>query len=157
MRFIFSLAVAIIANTALAQGKTYLGTVGELVGKTVTPNVVSEFCSEREPNRAAEYQNLYASWRNRHAELFAAIDEQLDHANTVLLRQGAPGGDSPIRAATDAIGAVLKKQFESFTSDQAESLCDGYFPLLETKDAEFVAEVTTLLTEARKMDAALLE
>ena len=155
MRFIFGLVVAIVANAALAQGKTYLGTVGELAGKTITPNVVSEFCSERDPSRAAEYQNLYASWRNRHAELFAAIDEQLDHANALLLRQSAPGGDHPIRAAIDALGAAIRKQFLSFTPDQAESLCDGYFPLLETKDAEFVTEVTALLTEARRMDTAL--
>jgi hypothetical protein len=36
-----------------------LGLVGELVGATVTPNVLLEFCSEQQPDRAVEYRNLY--------------------------------------------------------------------------------------------------
>ena len=149
------LALVAIFLPGIATGATYMHIVGELAGKALAPMIVMEYCSAKHPSRTAEYEQLYTEWRERHSPVLEAIDEQIRHADIRLLRQGAPGGDSPVQAAIKSIRDSLRRQFELFTPEQAELLCNNYPAFLESKDRDFETAIPSLLSEAVEMDKAL--
>jgi hypothetical protein len=145
---------ALGATSALAQGKSYMTLVGELVGAVENPHLVQEVCVSRFPKRRAEFVAAYSAWRTRHSDVLKAIDEQVARANVRLQSQGAPPGATVV----STIGAILKRRFDTLDTGKARQLCDAYPEILKSKDEEMRTTVPGLLqvvTDAdRQMSAA---
>ena len=139
---------AACAASAAEQGKSYMMLVGDLVGAVEGPRVIQDVCATRFPKRRTEFEEAYAAWRARHADLLKAIDEQVVRANARLVSQGA----SPDTSVVTTVDGILQRQLGPLDTAKAKKLCDSYPQILKTKDGEMTSTVPALLEAVRNAD-----
>jgi hypothetical protein len=142
------------AGTAIAAGKPYMTLVGELLGAVESPRLIRDFCATRSPSSAHENSRLYDAWKLRHADLLAAVADQVARANVRLKKQGAPGGDEPINAMLAALERALEQSLSAMTTDQVVQVCGQYSKVIEDKDLE-ATSIPKLLSIVKHADEVL--
>jgi hypothetical protein len=151
------LVLALAPAFALAEGKSYMTLVGELMGATESPQMIRDYCAKRTPGTSAEYSRLYEGWATRHKDLLGAVGEQLARANVRLKKQGAPGGDRPIDFMRQMATQKLEQALGGMTSVDVVQYCSGYSQLIDKKDNEAETSIRQLLSVVEYADQKLTE
>jgi len=150
---VFALAPAF----ALAEGKSYMTLVGELVGAAEAPRMIRDYCANRAPGTAVENARLYEGWATRHKDLLGAVAEQLSRANVRLQKQGAPGGERPIEFMRKFAAQQLEQALDGMTPADVVKFCSAYPQYIEKKDKEAETSIRELLSVVEYADQKLTE
>lgn len=153
----FLLALSLVSGAALAEGKSYMALVGELLGSVETPRIVRDVCATRSPATADTNAHLYEDWKARHKELLDAIDEQIARATVRLKKQGANDGEPSMQEMVMAIQGVLEGQLDGMSKSQVQEICGRYPDLIKKKDAEASTSIQNLLEVVANADKVLSE
>jgi hypothetical protein len=151
------LVLALAPAFALAEGKSYMTLVGELMGAAETPRMIRDICANRAPGTAVEYARLYEGWAMRHKDLLGAVAEQLSRANVRLKKQGAPGGQRPIDFMRNFVAQQLEQALDDTTPADVVKFCSGYSQYIEEKDKEAETSIRELLSVVEYADQKLTE
>lgn len=151
------LVLALASAFVLAEGKSYMTLIGELMAATESPRMIREYCAKRAPVYDALYTRMYEIWSMRHKDLLAAVAEQLARANVRLKNQGAPGGDRPIDSMRQIASERLEQHLGGMTQAEVAQYCSGYPQLIEKKDKDAETSIRQLLSVVEFADKKLTE
>ena len=151
------LVLALVPAFALAEGKSYMTLVGELLGAVETPRMIRDYCAKRAPGTDVEFARLYEAWAMSHKELLGAVAEQLSRANVRLKKQGAPGGERPIDFIRNFVARQLEQVLGDMTPADLAKFCSAYPQYIEKKDKDAETSIRELLSVVEYADQKLTE
>ena len=149
--------VALGSGAALAEERSYMSLVGELLGAVESPRMFRDGCAKRVPATSAQNARLYDDWRARHKALLDAADEQIARANERLKKQAAPAAGDPVSNMKESATRTYDEHLDKMTSPEVNEYCGSYAAFLKFKDDEFKSSVPNLLKVVTEADRALTE
>ena len=154
-RQIAPLALLVLAQLALASGKSYMDLVGQLFGFVESPQLVRDFCATRSPQTASRNARLYDEWRSRNSKLLDAVATQVAHAEIRLARQNPPADAKSFDEIRGNMKTKLEDTLQQQTPEWIDGFCAAYPKLIEKKDEEAKTSIQELLSVVEEADKEL--
>jgi hypothetical protein len=149
--------LALCSFAALAEERSYMSLVGELLGAVEAPRMFRDGCAKRLPATAAERARLYDEWRARHKALLDSADEQIARANERLKKEATPGTDDPVSIMKETISRMYDEHLGKMSPQELNEYCGDYASYINSKDDEFKSSVPNLLKVVTEADRVLTE